>query len=324
MKEVSQIWEERFNDLGAKGIPFVFLLDFRGKEAIIEENLFTSHQLLFDFNGISNLKNSYSQIDQPYYFQKFPISIEEYSDIYNKVSEEIQYGNTFLINLTTKTPIVSNLSIHDIFKKAKAKYKILLQDNFVCFSPETFIKVVNNKVSTYPMKGTIDATLPSAKIKIMNDEKEKAEHYTIVDLLRNDLSLIAKEVHVHQFRYMEKLKTNQKSLIQVSSEIRGNLKEDWRNNLGTMLKKLLPAGSISGAPKQKTVEIIDRVELSPRGWYTGICGIFDGKNLDTGVMIRFIEQIDGKLYFRSGGGITSQSSMKAEYEEMVNKVYFPF
>jgi para-aminobenzoate synthetase component 1 len=90
------------------------------------------------------------------------------------------------------------------------------------------------------------------------------------------------------------------------------------------LFELLPAGSISGAPKEKTVEIIKQTETYKRGYYTGICGIFDGQNLDSGVMIRFIEKQGSQYYFKSGGGITVNSIAEEEYHEMIQKVYLPF
>jgi para-aminobenzoate synthetase component 1 len=89
------------------------------------------------------------------------------------------------------------------------------------------------------------------------------------------------------------------------------------------LVKLLPAGSISGAPKTKTVEIIRQAEQEKRGYYTGVVGYFDGKNLDCGVMIRFIEKQNGTFFYRSGGGITTQSIAEAEYQETIDKVYVP-
>jgi para-aminobenzoate synthetase component 1 len=89
------------------------------------------------------------------------------------------------------------------------------------------------------------------------------------------------------------------------------------------LFKLLPAGSISGAPKQKTVEIIKEAETHQRGYYTGVCGIFDGENLDSGVMIRYIENQNGQLIYKSGGGITVNSEPDYEYNEMIDKIYVP-
>jgi len=177
------------------------------------------------------------------------------------------------------------------------------------------------------MKGTIDARLPEAKEKLLADKKETAEHNTIVDLIRNDLSRYAKKVTVTKSRYLDLIKSRDKELYQLSSEIQGTLPEDYRNNLGDILFSMLPAGSISGAPKKKTVELIKRVEEFPRGYYTGIAGIFDGENFDSCVMIRFLEEGRGKekrqLYYRSGGGMTFQSEVEKEYQEMVDKIYLP-
>ena len=109
----------------------------------------------------------------------------------------------------------------------------------------------------------------------------------------------------------------------MSSEISGNLKEEFQGKIGSLMKKLLPAGSILGAPKPKTLEIILEAEDYERGFYSGVCGWFDGKNLDSCVMIRFIEKENNELYFKSGGGITHLSRLEDEYQEMKNKIYVP-
>lgn len=173
------------------------------------------------------------------------------------------------------------------------------------------------------MKGTIDATIDNAKEIIMNDSKELAEHNTIVDLIRNDLSLVAKNVTVEKFRYLEQIKTNRSDLLQVSSKITGDLPSNYAENIGNIIYTMLPAGSISGAPKKKTVEIIKNTEKYKRGFYTGIFCYFDGKNLDSCVLIRYIENKNGQLIYKSGGGITFKSKVKQEYNEMLNKVYVP-
>ncbi len=144
-----------------------------------------------------------------------------------------------------------------------------------------------------------------------------------MDLLRNDLSIVAKNVKVNRFRYIDELKTSSKTLLQVSSEIEGTLPDDYTSHLGDIFKALLPAGSISGAPKKKTLEIIQENEIDERGYYTGVFGIFDGTNVDSAVMIRYIENNDGQLTYRSGCGITSMSDCLSEYHEMIDKVYVP-
>jgi para-aminobenzoate synthetase component 1 len=144
-----------------------------------------------------------------------------------------------------------------------------------------------------------------------------------VDLIRNDLSTIASDVHVSRFRYIDRINTNFGDILQVSSEIVGKLPNDYLNQLGSIVFSLLPAGSVTGAPKPKTLQIIKEVEASKRGYYTGIFGYFDGQSLDSAVMIRFIENKDNSFWFRSGGGITFQSDVTDEYNELVRKVYVP-
>lgn len=150
-----------------------------------------------------------------------------------------------------------------------------------------------------------------------------AEHVTIVDLIRNDLSMIATDVRVNRFRYVERINAGGKDLLQVSSEISGKLMPHYYNDPSGALLSLLPAGSVSGAPKNRTIEVIRQAEGEERGFYTGICGLFDGKNLDSGVMIRFIEQSGLHLYYRSGGGITTQSDVFSEFQETQDKIYVP-
>ena len=173
------------------------------------------------------------------------------------------------------------------------------------------------------MKGTINALLPNARKRLLSNKKEIAEHNTIVDLLRNDLNSAAKKVRVNKFRFIDEIETSGGSLLQASSEITGELPPNWHENIGTVFSKILPAGSVTGAPKKKTVEIIKNVEGYERGWYTGIFGIFDGYSLDSAVMIRFIEKQGDKLLFKSGGGITAKSNAREEYDELIQKVYVP-
>ena len=173
------------------------------------------------------------------------------------------------------------------------------------------------------MKGTINAETPDAYNKILADEKEFAEHITIVDLIRNDLGIISRNVNVEKFRYIDLIKTHDKDLYQVSSKICGELTPDWHCNIGEILYSLLPAGSITGAPKKKTIEIIKSVENYERGYYTGIFGYYKEGYLESGVMIRFIERTDNKTFFKSGGGLTIYSDVEKEYNELLEKVYVP-
>ncbi|HOV15565.1 MAG TPA: aminodeoxychorismate synthase component I, partial [Spirochaetota bacterium] len=255
--------------------------------------------------------------------EKIPVSYDYYKKAFNNVHKEFCNGNSFLLNLTFPTEIEINLTLKEIFEYSIAKYKLLYEDKFVVFSPETFVIIKDNIISSYPMKGTIDAGIPDAYNIILQDEKEFAEHITIVDLIRNDIGIISKNVYVEKFRYIDLIKTHEKSLYQVSSKICGELATGWNNNIGDILYSLLPAGSITGAPKKKTVEIIKSIENYERGYYTGIMGYYDNGYLESGVMIRFIENIDNKLFFKSGGGLTIYSDVEKEYNELLEKVYVP-
>ena len=254
---------------------------------------------------------------------KKPIALNQYEQGFHLVQHELQKGNSYLLNLTYPTEIKLSGNLTQIFHSVEAPYKLLFKDQFVCFSPESFVQIRQNKIYTYPMKGTIDASQPNAKANLLKDEKEQREHYTIVDLMRNDLAMVAKNIKVSRFRYIDSIYTEQGEILQTSSEIYGELKDNWQNKIGSILATLLPAGSISGAPKEKTVSIIQQAEKQERGYYTGIFGIFNGENLNSDVAIRFIEQRGDKFYFRSGGGITIQSQLEDEYQELIAKVYLP-
>lgn len=314
---------QRMDELSERKEPFFFLIDFlMDKVRIYTKNEIKNITLSIDFPNVTNVSNEHATIPN-FEWKSFPETLEDYQKGFDIVQENLKKGNSYLTNYTRKTEIETNLTLDDIFKFSKAKYKILVPDEFVCFSPETFIEIIDNKIFTHPMKGTIDAEIENAENILKNDPKEKAEHYTVVDLLRNDLSMVANNVRVKDFQRIDFIKTKQKNLLAMSSEIEGEIKPEFHNKIGSILQKLLPAGSILGAPKPKTLEIILEAEKYDRGFYTGIAGYFDGKNLDSCVMIRFIEKENGKLFFKSGGGITHQSDLTSEYEEMKNKIYVP-
>lgn len=284
-----------------------------------------ANEILFNFNGFHN--QSLLEPIQPlqdFHFIKHPISFASYQKKFDGVVQNIKAGNSFLVNLSVETPIESNLTLRDIFQHSEAPYRFWYKDQFVCFSPEIFIKIKNNRISAFPMKGTIDASIPNAASIILSDPKEAAEHATIVDLIRNDISIVAEKVWVERYRYVEEIQTNEKNLLQVSSEISGILPDHFDGSFGDILLKLLPAGSICGAPKPKTLEIIEQAEGYDRGYYTGVMGYFDGENFESAVMIRFIEQRNQELIFKSGGGITAQSQAADEYQELIDKAYLPF
>ena len=376
---------DKINRLASQDEPFLFVINYQGDKAFIRQlSDINPEECLFDFEGRGNfsdeMKNNSEKIAE-ISWQIAPPLYEDYERSFDIVKNNIMAGNSYLTNLTCKVPVSCNLSLEDIFNQAKGKYKLLLRrkrnqaedkaqqkeeeeaqnkadkkeenieeisNPFVCFSPETFVRIKNGRIYSYPMKGTLDASLPDAEKQLMEDRKEAAEHATIVDLIRNDLSRVAENVRVDKYRYIDVLHTNKGDILQTSSEISGRLPEDYRQHLGEILDAQLPAGSITGAPKDKTMQIIHEAEGYDRGFYTGIMGIYDQGEFNSAVMIRFIEEenspvdfeADGEknfkanegkepkesreLYFKAGGGITSKSDCRREYEEVIQKIYLPF
>lgn len=314
---------KKISTLARNGEKFLFIIDFEGKNAEIftpEQAMAAGVQFQMDTTPLENSTNS-TGIQKT--FATVPINYDDYLQAFNKVQKALKRGDTYLLNLTFRTEISTGYSLMEIYQHSRARFKLLYKDKFVVFSPERFIKISNGIIETNPMKGTIDATIPNAESLLLDNRKELFEHNTIVDLLRNDLSIVADDVTVEKFRYVEKVTTHRGELLQVSSKIVGKLPDNYLDNLGEIIFKLLPAGSVTGAPKEKTVQIIKDVENYDRGFYTGVFGYFDGKDLDVAVSIRFIEKEGDKLYFKSGGGITSLSNPVEEYNELQNKVYVP-
>lgn len=311
------------NELGSCREPFLFVVDFEMNDPVILPGGQAEESgIFYSINQYANCPPP-AEAGKPFAFKKQPVPFEEYRHAFEKVMHQLHKGNSYLLNLTFPTSIEIGLTLEEIFRASTAKYRLLFKDLFVVFSPEVFVQIRDGLISSFPMKGTIDAGIDDAEATILHDPKELAEHSTVVDLIRNDLSSVAREVRVERFRYIDYIRTNMKDLLQVSSKITGRLPPDYYKNIGTILFTLLPAGSVTGAPKKKTVEIIKDVEKVSRGYYTGVAGYFDGENLDSGVMIRFIERTNNGLVYRSGGGITVFSNAEKEYEELLDKVYVP-
>lgn len=338
MERVSNVLaKEIMNSYGVSKTPFLFILDYDLRNNIIVPlDQLADLPIAFEINDRLMHCKSQKAFSVPHYSQTFaikssPISYEQYVKAYQIVKENLGHGNSFLANLTSESQIEIDASLEELFMGAKAPYKLLIEEEFVCFSPETFVQITETgEISSFPMKGTADGSKEGAAEALINDLKEKYEHTTIVNLIRNDISAVAEKVWVERFRYLDTIqKADGQKLLQMSSEIKGQLPKKWSENIGDLLFKLLPAGSITGAPKPKTMEIIAEAERltygagQKRGYYTGVFGVFDGCQLSSAVMIRFIEKKEGVLSFKSGGGLTFRSDALKEYEELISKIYVP-
>ena len=314
----------KMNEYAKRNIPYIFIINYDRTEAIVEPlSEVNPKEMLYCFQQENNIPYSLAGDHSPISWNFLPPDRQLYHSKFSTVVNNEKAGNSYLTNLTCRIPVSTNLSLQQIFLRSKARYRLWIKDELVCFSPEIFIRVKGSSISSYPMKGTIDASRPHAAEELMNDNKEAAEHATIVDLIRNDLSMVAEQVHVPRYRYIEELSTNRGSILQTSSEIQGQLLPYYREHPGDLLLRQLPAGSITGAPKPKTVAIIREAEDYDRGYYTGVMGIWNEGNIDSAVMIRFIDQQDGQLYYKAGGGITARSDEEKEYNEIIEKIYVP-
>lgn len=307
-------------------IPFLFAFNFELTAALFIKNPLNQKEVLFRTPLGTNSPKKRNIATKGIELQ-FKIEDKSvYAKKFNQVSEALHRGDTFLANLTVKTPIKTNKSLIEIYEGTNEDFCLYVPEKFVCYSPERFVYInKEGRINTHPMKGTISANIPNAAQTILNDEKESAEHATIVDLLRNDLSINAEKVKVERYRYITSISTQNDTILQVSSEISGQLPKNWESRTGQILFDMLPAGSICGAPKKATISLIKRAETEPRGFYTGVFGYYNGNDLDSAVLIRFIEKDNnGQLFYRSGGGITAKSNLENEYKEVMQKIYIPY
>ena len=255
-------------------------------------------------------------------------SREEYINSVKKVKEYIKEGHTYIANLTQRfscdfnsDPFDTYISLRSINKAPFSCYLNLEGFQIISSSPERFLKVFNNKVETRPIKGT----RPRGKDKLedeknkkelLNSEKDKSELLMIVDLERNDLSKVCKpfSVKVTELFKLEEYAT----VFHLVSTVIGELKEDVSSV--KCIRECFPGGSITGAPKIRSMEIIEELEGLRRGIYTGAIGYFDLRgNCDFNIVIRTILTKDNKAYFGVGGGITIESEEEMEYEETLDK-----
>lgn len=327
----------RMNALGQREKPFFFVISHDLEHNLLVEPAAAPGGRTAAFSlplGQYGVREGCPPLPERIRFIPAPCSRSRYAASFAAVRAHLLRGDSYLLNLCMATPVDTNLTLRHLFRFAHAPYRMMLGADMsipgvhgrscACFSPEPFVTVRGRNISTFPMKGTADSSMPDARRWLETDEKENRESATIVDLMRNDLSMVASGVHVRRYRYISPVETRGGTILQCSSEIAGTLPEDWRSRLGGIIMKLLPAGSVTGAPKEATCRAIAEAEEMERGYYTGIFGFFNGRDLDSAVAIRFMEEDEEGLVYKSGGGITVMSRMEEEYREAIAKVYVPF
>lgn len=294
-------------------------------------NLPTINFFAFNQWDKSETKTLKSQQKSPKLAEKIKFEIKitkkDYQKAFQKIKNYIKEGDIYQINLThrleTKTQVEGKEIFSKIIEKNPVDYLAYLQTanaEILSASPEKFISIKNDIIETCPIKGTRPrgkTPLEDNKLakELLASEKESAELNMITDLLRNDLGKICKTgtVKVKEHRTLQKLPT----VWHTYSKITGKLKTKPLEALISML----PGGSITGCPKKRAIEIIDELEPTMRGIYTGVIGYImpNQKELNFSIAIRTIIKKRSKLYLQVGGGIVNDSKGKDEFTETMNK-----
>jgi para-aminobenzoate synthetase / 4-amino-4-deoxychorismate lyase len=263
--------------------------------------------------------------------QALRISEDEYCARVGRIKDYILAGDTYQVNFTDFVDAHTSRSAAELFatlsRRQPVAYSALLHLSgcqILSFSPELFFRIEDGRMITRPMKGTMPRGLDSAEDidaarRLESDEKNRAEHVMIVDLLRNDLGRICTmgSVRVEDIFSVEKYRT----LFQMTSTVSGTL----RPGLGyyDIFRSMFPGGSITGAPKIRTMQIIREMEQGPRGVYTGAIGFISPDRSSTfNIAIRTIILKDGQLRMGVGGGIVADSRAADEYRECLLKAEF--
>ena len=253
---------------------------------------------------------------------------EQYEANVKKAKEYIKNGDIFQVVLSQRFEVETDVDPFDVYRCLRTSnpspylyFFDSIDYQVVGASPEKLVSVLNGIVATKPIAGTV----PRGKTKeeddmlvrqLVNDPKERAEHTMLVDLGRNDVGKVSKfgTVEVKNFMTVEKYS----KVTHLVSDVQGELRDD--ENPINALMSVLPAGTLSGAPKVRGMEIIDELENKKRGVYGGTVGYlgFDG-NIDTCIAIRTVVFKDGKGYVQAGAGIVNDSVPEKEFMETKNK-----
>ena len=254
---------------------------------------------------------------------------EEYMQIVEKTKKYIYEGDIFQAVLSNKLEAKASGSLLDVYRRLRisnaSPYMFYFSSDDIEIagaSPETLVKLENKELSTFPLAGTRKRGMREEEDKklikdLLSDEKEKAEHNMLVDLGRNDLGKISKFGSVKVDKYMEIVKFSH--VMHIGSTVKSVIRED--KDALDAIEAVLPAGTLSGAPKIRACEIIDELEKDKRGIYGGAIGYIDfSGNMDTCISIRLAYKKSDRLVIRSGAGIVADSDPELEYEECVNKM----
>ncbi|KXL52590.1 anthranilate synthase component 1 [Anaerotignum neopropionicum] len=253
---------------------------------------------------------------------------EEFCKAVDTVREYIYDGDIFQAVISRRFETEYHDSLLNAYRVLRttnpSPYMVFMQcddSQIISASPETLVKLRNGKLSTFPIAGSRPRGLNEEEDMILEreliaDEKELSEHNMLVDLARNDIGKIAKPLSVYVSEYMKVIRYSK--IMHICSEVNGELKEDL--DAYDAISAILPAGTLSGAPKVRACEIIEETERCPRGVYGGALGYIDFTgNLDTCIGIRMAVKKNNRVYVQAGAGIVADSVGETEFLESENK-----
>lgn len=256
------------------------------------------------------------------------VSEEEYCQIIENTKEHIYAGDIFQAVISRQFKSHYEGSLMNAYRVLRTTnpspymvYMKIDEDEIISTSPETLVKLTKGRLVTFPIagsrpRGETDAQDKQLEEELLKDEKELAEHNMLVDLGRNDLGRLSKYGSVEVTEYMTVHKYSK--IMHICSQVEGDIDNQY-DGLDA-IKAILPAGTLSGAPKIRACEIIEELENEPRGIYGGALGYLDFTgNLDTCIAIRMAVKRDNEVYVQAGAGIVADSVAKTEYEESANK-----
>lgn len=261
---------------------------------------------------------------------KSAINYQSYKKAIEQIKDEISCGNTYQVNYTYDYKVEADIDGFELYKSILPRqitpYNCYIKNDYeeiLSFSPELFFELEGNKIKTKPMKGTVKRGKTEIEDKeniefLQNDVKNRAENVMIVDLLRNDLGKIAKTGTVKVDKLFE-VETH-KTLHQMTSEVSAELDEN--TTLFEIFEAIFPCGSITGAPKINTMEIIDRLEIGKRDVYCGAIGLISPEKTVFSVPIRILQGVNGVYTCRVGGAIVWDSTPEDEWQETLTKIKF--
>lgn len=285
-----------------------------------------------DIKGMIALIRDESRIpEEPIYDKvKFECNVteDEYTKIVEKTKEYIYDGDIFQAVLSRRFSSDYEGSLIHPYRVLRTTnpspymvYMNLEDVEIMSTSPETLVRLENGRLITFSVAGSRprgnDEKEDEALVEdLLSDEKELSEHNMLVDLGRNDLGRISEfgSIEVTKYKMIHKYS----KIMHICSQVEGNIRKD--KDALDAIASVLPAGTLSGAPKIRACEIIDELEKEPRGIYGGALGYIDfSGNLDTCIAIRMAVKKNGKVYVQAGGGIVADSKPRMEYEESANK-----